>query len=56
MNYLSFFRYEDALQILEGIIKVDETNAAARKRIVAILKAQGLIAEAIKELVDYLKK
>ncbi|KAJ2947311.1 hypothetical protein O0L34_g17024 [Tuta absoluta] len=49
-------KYDEALEILDGIIKVDETNAAARKRRVAILKAQGLINEAIKELVDYLKK
>ncbi|XP_063387230.1 ER membrane protein complex subunit 2-like [Cydia fagiglandana] len=49
-------RYEEALELLDVIIKADETNAAARKRRVAILKAQGLIVEAIKELVDYLKK
>lgn len=49
-------RYDDALDVLENIIKKDETNAAARKRKVAILKAKGLISEAIKELCDYLKK
>lgn len=49
-------RYDDALDVLENIIKKDETNAAARKRKVAILKAKGLIGEAIKELCDYLKK
>ncbi|CAK1543801.1 unnamed protein product [Leptosia nina] len=49
-------RYEDALQVLDEIIKVDETNAPARKRRVAVMKAQGLIGDAIKELVDYLKK
>lgn len=49
-------RYDDALDVLESIIKKDETNAAARKRKVAILKAKGLVAEAIKELCDYLKK
>ncbi|KAJ0177611.1 hypothetical protein K1T71_006484 [Dendrolimus kikuchii] len=49
-------KYDEALEILEEIIKADETNSAARKRRVAILKAQGLIPEAIKELVDYLKK
>ncbi|XP_028161203.1 ER membrane protein complex subunit 2-like [Ostrinia nubilalis] len=48
--------YEDALAMLDNIIRLDETNAAARKRVVAILKAQGLIQSAIKELVDYLKK
>jgi len=49
-------RYDDALDVLESIIKKDETNAAARKRKVAILKAKGLIGEAIKELCDYLRK
>lgn len=49
-------RYDDALDVLENIIKKDETNAGARKRKVAILKAKGLIGEAIKELCDYLKK
>lgn len=49
-------RYEDALDVLESIIKKDETNAAPRKRKVAILKAKGQISDAIKELCDYLKK
>ncbi|XP_050349461.1 ER membrane protein complex subunit 2-A-like [Nymphalis io] len=49
-------KYEEALDVLDNIIKTDETNSAARKRRVAILKAQGLIQEAIKELVEYLKK
>ncbi|KAG6462316.1 ER membrane protein complex subunit 2-A isoform X2 [Manduca sexta] len=49
-------KYDEALAVLDTIIKTDETNTGARKRRVAILKAQGLIPEAIKELVDYLKK
>ncbi|CAH2040164.1 unnamed protein product, partial [Iphiclides podalirius] len=49
-------KYDEALNILDSIIKADETNAAARKRRVAVLKARGLINEAIKELADYLKK
>ncbi|XP_073952710.1 ER membrane protein complex subunit 2-like [Choristoneura fumiferana] len=49
-------KYDEALEVLDVIIKADETNAVARKRRVAILKAQGLVTEAIKELVDYLKK
>ncbi|XP_075976173.1 ER membrane protein complex subunit 2-like [Anticarsia gemmatalis] len=49
-------KYDEALEVLDSIIKADETNSAARKRRIAILKAQGLITEAIKELVDYLKK
>lgn len=49
-------RYDDALDVLESIIKRDETNAAPRKRKVAILKAKGQIGDAIKEMCDYLKK
>lgn len=50
-----FIRYEDALDILDLIIKKDETNAASRKRKVTIYKSQGMIIEAIKELTDYLR-
>jgi transcription elongation factor GreA-like protein len=50
------FRYDEALELLDNIIKRDETNAAPRKRRVAILKAKGRITEAIKELTEYLKK
>uniref|UniRef100_A0A1B6GJS2 ER membrane protein complex subunit 2 n=2 Tax=Proconiini TaxID=565685 RepID=A0A1B6GJS2_9HEMI len=49
-------RYEEALELLQNIIKKDKTNAAPRKRRVAILKACGKIPEAIKELSEYLKK
>ncbi|XP_046994537.1 ER membrane protein complex subunit 2-like [Schistocerca americana] len=49
-------RYDEALELLDSIIKRDETNAAPRKRRVAIFKARGKIPEAIKELTDYLKK
>lgn len=49
-------RYDDALDVLEQIIKKDETNAAPRKRKVAIYKAQGRTAEAIRELCDYMKR
>ncbi|XP_058129280.1 ER membrane protein complex subunit 2-like [Anopheles ziemanni] len=48
-------RYDDALDELEHIIRKDETNAAPRKRKVALLKAQGRTAEAIKELCEYMK-
>lgn len=48
-------RYEEALQKYEKLIKEDETNSAARKRKITILKAQGKTIEAIKELTDYLK-
>ncbi|XP_060524466.1 ER membrane protein complex subunit 2-like [Cylas formicarius] len=47
--------YDLALGMLNSIIKANETNSAARKRKVAILKAQGKTVEAVKELVDYLK-
>ncbi|XP_058789415.1 ER membrane protein complex subunit 2-A-like [Phymastichus coffea] len=48
--------YDEALEVLDSIIKRDETNAAPRKRRVAILKAKGQIPEAIVELSGYLKK
>ncbi|CAD1469584.1 unnamed protein product, partial [Heterotrigona itama] len=48
--------YDEALEVLDSIIKRDETTAAPRKRRVAILKAKGRIPEAIKELTEYLKK
>lgn len=48
--------YDEALEVLDFIIKRDETNAVPRKRRVAILKAKGKTLEAIKELVEYLKK
>ncbi|XP_063227537.1 ER membrane protein complex subunit 2-A-like [Bacillus rossius redtenbacheri] len=49
-------QYDEALDLLEKIIKQDETNAAPRKRKVAILKAKGRTSDAIKELTEYLKK
>jgi tetratricopeptide (TPR) repeat protein len=49
-------RYDEALDLLDSIIKQDETNAASRKRRVAILRAKGKIPDAIKELTEYLKK
>ncbi|XP_014208834.1 ER membrane protein complex subunit 2-like [Copidosoma floridanum] len=48
--------YDKALEVLDSIIKKDETNLAPRKRKVAIFKAKGQIPEAIKELTEYLKK
>lgn len=48
--------YDEALKVLEDIIGKDETNAAPRKRKIAILKAKGKPVEAIKELCEYLKK
>lgn len=49
-------RYDEALDVLDAIIVKEETNAAPRKRKIAILKARGRRADAIKELSDYLKK
>lgn len=49
-------RYDEALEQLDTIIKVDETNSTARKRKICILKARNKIPEAIKELTEYLKK
>uniref|UniRef100_A0A6B2EID9 ER membrane protein complex subunit 2 n=1 Tax=Phlebotomus kandelakii TaxID=1109342 RepID=A0A6B2EID9_9DIPT len=49
-------QYDDALDLLDAIIRKDETNAAPRKRRIAIMKARGRTGEAIKELCDYLKK
>lgn len=49
-------RYDEAVELLDKLISRDETNAAPRKRKVAILKARGKTTEAIKELVEYLKK
>lgn len=48
-------KYEEAIEILDNIIKHDETHSGAKKRKIAILKAQGRNVEAIKELADYLK-
>lgn len=48
--------YDEATEALDEIIKLDETNAAPRKRKIAILKASGKTADAIKELCHYLKK
>lgn len=49
-------RYDEAVDVLDSIIKQDETNAAPRKRRIAILRARGKIPDAIKELTEYLKK
>ena len=49
-------RYSEAIEVLDAIIAKDETNAAPRKRKIAILKAKGRRVECIKELNEYLKK
>ena len=49
-------QYDEALDILDSILKEDDSNSQARKRKIAILKAQGENAKAISELVKYLKE
>lgn len=56
MLFEALEHYDEAIEILDAIIKKDETNAAPRKRKIAILKAKGKNSEAIKEMSDYLKK
>lgn len=47
--------YDEALDALNAIIAQDETNAAPRKRKIAIYKARGKNADAIRELCEYTK-
>lgn len=56
MVYEADENYPKALQILNDIIKQDNTNSSAKKRKIAIFKALGKYTEAIKELTEYLKK
>ena len=56
MRLEAFEKYEDAEQIYEKILEAEPANAVVRKRLVAILKAQNRIPEAVKELNEYLKK
>merc|ERR1712029_1014839 len=48
-------QYDLALDLLDSIIEEDDSNSQARKRKIAILKAQGETQKAISELVRYLK-
>lgn len=56
MRLEAFDKYEEAEQIYEKILEAEPANAVVRKRLVAILKAQNRVGEAIKELNEYLKK
>jgi len=47
--------WDEALEILDGIIEEDEANSAARKRKIAIYKAQGDPSKTIQELNRYLR-
>merc|ERR1711993_119389 len=56
MKFEMLERYDDALDILDTILEEDDSNSQARKRKIAILKAQGENGKAILELVKYLKE
>ena len=56
MRLEAFDKYEEAEQIYDKILEAEPANAVVRKRLVAILKAQNRVGEAIKELNEYLKK
>merc|ERR1719150_3706364 len=56
MKFEMLERYDDALDILDTILEEDDSNSQARKRKIAILKAQGENGKAIMELVKYLKE
>ncbi|XP_055324291.1 ER membrane protein complex subunit 2-A-like [Sitodiplosis mosellana] len=47
--------FDEALDVLNAIIAQDETNAAPRKRKIAIYKAKGKNTDAIRELCEYTK-
>lgn len=49
-------RYEEAVTVYDEMIRADESSNFAYKRKIAILIAMRKIPEAVKELVDYLKK
>jgi len=51
-----FEKFEKAEQLYKSIIEEDPTNSLVKKRLVAMLKAQGKTSEAIKELNDYVKQ
>ncbi|XP_053571261.1 ER membrane protein complex subunit 2 isoform X2 [Bombina bombina] len=56
MRFEAMERYDDALQVYDRILQEDPTNTATRKRKIAIRKAQGRNAEAIRELNEYLEQ
>lgn len=54
MYYECIENYDKALEVLNSIIEQDKTFSGAKKRRIAILKAQGHRTDAIKELTEYL--
>ncbi|VDM73117.1 unnamed protein product, partial [Strongylus vulgaris] len=55
MHHEAADQFDTALALYERLIENDPTNNSFRKRKVAVLLAQGLRLEAIRELNDYLK-
>lgn len=49
-------KYEEAAQCYESLLGQEEANAVVHKRRVALLLSQNQVAEAIRELSDYLKR
>jgi len=47
-------RWDEALEVLDRILEEDTANSSARKRKIAIWKAQGATDQAVRELVRYL--
>ena len=56
MRYEMLEDWDNALKIYDVILDEDETNSAARKRKVAVLRQQGETQRAIAELNRYLKE
>jgi tetratricopeptide (TPR) repeat protein len=56
MYYEYSEKFEEARNLYNQIIEEDPTNMIIRKRLIAILKAEGKHSEAIKELREYLEK
>jgi len=48
-------KWDSAIELLDSIIEEDEANSSARKRKIAIFKAQGDTARVVAELTKYLK-
>lgn len=49
-------QYDEARQLLEKLAAADISNAAPRKRLIALLKADNKIDQAIAKLCEYLKE
>lgn len=49
-------RYDEARELLDKLSAADISNAAPRKRVIALLKADNKIDQAIAKLCEYLKE